>query len=288
MSWVWRSSSRSSRTVTRSAGVSGGWRGAAKKRSMDSRGAVEDDVDVGVAGGPEVFEQGFGELLRRAERWRRGGVEGFAQGGAPLLVPAGLAAVAAAVGAPALDAVGAAPGGVFGDFGLPLRREFFEELAVVGEAWRGRCPRSSAWRRRAPSRRACGGGRSFRRRWRRGRAGRVGVRRSGRKAGEQAAGEGFAAVEQALEGDGAGGGAVVEEDGDGAAFVELDQVGVGGVDGGVGGFGPGFGRAGRSGKPGIGWRCGGAGRGAADAGALVGARMVNLMPSAPSGRGRCG
>ena len=57
---------------------------------------------------------------------------------------------------------------------------------------------------------------------------------------EQAAGEVFAAVEQAFEGDGAGGRAVVEEDGDGAAFVEADQVGMGGVDGGVGGFGPGI------------------------------------------------
>ena len=60
-------------------------------------------------------------------------VEGFAQGAAPLLAPAGLAAVAAAVGAPAFDAVGAAPGGVFDDLGLPLGREFCEELAVVGE-----------------------------------------------------------------------------------------------------------------------------------------------------------
>ena len=135
----------------------------------------------------------------------------------------------------------AAPGGVFDDLGLPLGREFFEELAVVGEAGVAVCLRSSAWRRRGPSRRACGGGRSFRRRWRRGRAARL--RRSsgevGMEAGEQAAGEVFAAVEEAFEGDGAGGGAVVEEDGDAAAFVEVDEVGVGGVDGGVGGFGPG-------------------------------------------------
>ena len=61
----------------------------------------------------------------------------------------------------------------------------------------------------------------------------------GWRPGEQAAGEVFAAVEEAFEGDGAGVGAVVEEDGDAAAFVELDGVGVGGVDGGVGGFGPG-------------------------------------------------
>ncbi len=135
-------------------------------------GAVEDDLDVGVAGGPEIFEEGLASCLGE----RGGGVaevvEGFAQGAAPLLVPAGLAAVAAAVGAPAFDAVGAAPGGVFDDLGLPLRRELCEELAVVGELGVVRRPRSSAWRRREPSRRGGGGGRSFRRRWRRGRAGR--------------------------------------------------------------------------------------------------------------------
>ncbi len=71
--------------------------------------AVEDDVDVVFAGGPEVFEEGLGELFGE---WGGGVaeiVEGFAEGSAPFLVPAGLAAVAAAVGAPALDAVGAGP-----------------------------------------------------------------------------------------------------------------------------------------------------------------------------------
>jgi hypothetical protein len=60
-------------------GVRGGWRGG--EEAVDGGGgAVEDDVDVGVAGGPEVFEE------RRGERFgeRRGGVaeevEGFAQG----------------------------------------------------------------------------------------------------------------------------------------------------------------------------------------------------------------
>ena len=96
-------------------------------------GAVEDDVDVGVAGVPEVFEQAFGQLFGQGGGGVAEEVEGVAEGRAPLLVPAGLAAVAAAVGAPAFDAVGAAPGGVFDDLGLPLRGEFGEELAVVGE-----------------------------------------------------------------------------------------------------------------------------------------------------------
>ena len=87
--------------------------------------AVEDDVDVGVARGPEIFEQRLGELLGEGSGGVAEIVEGFAQGAAPLLVPAGLAAVAAAVGAPAFDAMGAAPGGVFGDLGLPLVAEIF-------------------------------------------------------------------------------------------------------------------------------------------------------------------
>ncbi len=141
-------------------------------------GAVEDDLDVGVAGGPEIFEEGLGELLGEGSGGVAEVVEGFAERRAPLLVPAGLgAAVAAAVGAPALDAVGAGPGGVFDDFGLPFGRKVFEKFAVVGEASLAAALRSSAWRRRAPSRRACGGDRSFRRRWRRGRAGRLRDRR---------------------------------------------------------------------------------------------------------------
>ena len=134
MSWVWRSSSISSRTVTRSFGREDVGGVAGEEAVLGGGGAIEDDVDVGVARGPEVGEQRCGEGLGE-----RGGrvaeeVEGFAEGCAPLLVPAGLAAVAAAVGAPALDAVDAGPGGVFDDLGLPLGREFLEELAVVGEA----------------------------------------------------------------------------------------------------------------------------------------------------------
>ena len=82
-------------------------------------GAVEDDVDVGVAGYPEIFEQAFGEFFGEGGGGVAEEVEGVAEGAAPVLVPAGLASVAAAVGAPAFDAVDAAPGGVFGDLGLP-------------------------------------------------------------------------------------------------------------------------------------------------------------------------
>ena len=89
------------------------------------------------------------------------------------------------------------------------------------------------------------------------------------EAAEQAAAEVFAGVQQAFEGDGAGGGAVVEEDGDGAAFVELDEVGMGGVDGGVGGFGPVVIRRAREPSAPL---IGSSSADAADAGALVRAR----------------
>jgi hypothetical protein len=71
--------------------------------------------------------------------------------------------------------------------------------------------------------------------------GGLGVSGDGRvEDGEETVGEVDAAVEEAFEGYGAGGWAVVEEDGDGSAFVKTDEVGVGGVDGGVGGFDPGL------------------------------------------------
>ena len=201
-------------------------------------------MDVGVAGGPEIFEQRLRRAVsasgavasrRKSRASRRGARHSWFQPGLPPLQPQ-------------LERQRSTPWAQHQEVSSTTSAshcggKFFEELAVVGEAGVAARLRSSAWRRRGPSRRACGGGRSFRRRWRRGRAGRLsGVAGSSRvEAGEQAAGEVFAAVEQAFEGDGAGGGAVVEEDGDGAAFVELDEVGMGGVDGGVGGFGPGLG-----------------------------------------------
>ena len=167
-------------------------------------------------------------------------VEGFAEWGAPLLIPAGLAAVASAVGAPSFDAVRAGPGGVFDDFGLPFGREFFEEFAVVGESGllalfdpvHGVGESHLAVFVMMAVALAVGGDVGYL-----GRFGVVG--RSWIEDGEETLAEVFAAVEKAFEGDGARARAVVEEDGDGAAFVEADEVGVGRVDGGVGSFGPG-------------------------------------------------
>ena len=62
--------------------------------------------------------------------------------------------------------------------------------------------------------------------------------RLGFEAGEETLAELFAGVEEALKGDGSGVGAIVEEDGDGTAFVEADAVGLRRIDGVVGGFKP--------------------------------------------------
>jgi len=213
-------------------------RGVGGEEEVDVGGsAVEDDVDVGVASGPEVFEQRLGDGFGERCGFVAEKIERDAQRPAPLLVPAGLAAVATAVGTPALDAVNAGPGGVVDDFGFVLRWEFFEELAVVGERGEvvffdpvhGVAERHFAVLVVMSVAFAVGGDV--------GQLGLIGMLGVVETA-EQAASEVFAGVEKAFEGDGAGAWAVVEEDGDGTAFVEGYGVGVGGINGGVGGFEP--------------------------------------------------
>ena len=195
------------------------------------------------------------------------------------LIPVGLAAVAAAVAAPALDTVGAGPRGVVDDFGLPGGGKLLEELAVVGKAREvvvldvveGIAEGHFAVLVVVAVGFAIGGnvdelgfGGWF-----------IGV-----EVGEETAGKGFAVVEETLEGDGAGGRAVVEEDGDGAAVVELDEIGLCGINGGVRSFDPcgfGWGLCGRTiPVPRIRTRgtrfVGGSGGEFADAGAPGGAR----------------
>ena len=127
MSWAWRCISINSRARMRSSSLSGCDWCASKKRSTVFRAAIEHDLDVGVARGPDVLEKLraclFGERNERVAQL----VESLAQRRAPGLVPARLAAVAAAVRAPALDAMRAAPRGVFDDFALELRRKLLEK-----------------------------------------------------------------------------------------------------------------------------------------------------------------
>ena len=109
MSCAWRCISMSSRARTRSC-VGERVAGVQVEEVLSGRlAAVKDDADVAVAGGPDILEELGAVLLGERSEGVAQLVESLAQRGAPLLIEAGLAAVAAAVGAPALDAVDAAP-----------------------------------------------------------------------------------------------------------------------------------------------------------------------------------
>ncbi len=207
--------------------------------------AIEDDADVVVAGGVGIAKDFGGSFTNERRNGIAQIVEGLAEGRAPLLVPAGTAAGAAAVGTPALDAMGAAPGGVFDDPGFEAGRVLLEEFAVVGGADAGGAaavvfvlvlkgvehPGEGHFAVFVVVTVAFAVG---------GDVDELGAALAlGLESAKEALGEGFAAVEQAFECDSAGAGAVVEEDGDAAAFFQADEVGLRGVNGSVGRFGPG-------------------------------------------------
>ncbi len=106
---------------------------AAEKLAHRARAAVEDDVDVGVAGSPRVEEARPPARGKQDVEAAREPVEGLPQRIAPGLVPVA-AHLAAAIAPPALDAVDTTPRGVLEDLDLPLRGVQFEEFAVVGQA----------------------------------------------------------------------------------------------------------------------------------------------------------
>src|SRR6185437_14654110 len=200
--------------------------------------AVEDYIDVGITGGVQIAEKVWRKLSGEGRDTVANAIERDAERGAPVLVPALMASIAAAVGAPALDTVGAAPGGVLDDLGFVLGRKQFQELAVIGEL---RMPF-------ALDALECPGQRHFAERMMVAVAFSVGgdvdelaamVALIG-EAVEEALNEAISVIQQALERDGPRDGAVVEEDGDGTIAAEAHQIGPGGIDRGVGSFGPSF------------------------------------------------
>src|SRR5271156_1590377 len=90
----------------------------------------QDDRDVGVASGPDIFEQATGRAFAQRGNGIAQPVQGGTQGGPPTLVPSLASAIAATVGTPALDAMSATPGSVIDDFCLPPGRELGSELTV--------------------------------------------------------------------------------------------------------------------------------------------------------------
>ena len=181
--------------------------------SRASQGSREQFGGLGFVG----FDEAVAQVIER-----------LAQGRAPRLVPAGLAAgVAAAVGVPAADAVRAAPGGVLDDLDFVGRRVDGEVLAVVGELRQlvGFDVMQRVGERHLALEMMVAVGLAV--------GGDVHELRPAAVLGEaadQAVGEAFAIGEQPFEGDGAGDGAVVEEEVDAAARRQIADVGARGID----------------------------------------------------------
>ena len=100
------------------------------------RAAVEHHIDVAVARRPNIFEELAALLLGQRGHGVAQLIQGLAQRRAPKLVEARLAAVAAAVGAPTLHPVHAAPRGIVHDLSFVLGRKLLQEAAVVGQIHR--------------------------------------------------------------------------------------------------------------------------------------------------------
>ena len=83
----------------------------------DGFGAVQNDGDVFVARRPRFGDDSGAMGFVERREFVAQPIESGAERSAPLLIPTGMSArIAAAIGGPAADAVGTAPGGVFDDF----------------------------------------------------------------------------------------------------------------------------------------------------------------------------
>ncbi len=94
-------------------------------------GPIQQNGDIFVAGGPGIFEKP-GSLLKTRGQLVTQSIESFAQRRSPGLIPAGMSGIAATIGAPAFQAVRAAPGTVFEDFDFMRGRMFREVFPVAG------------------------------------------------------------------------------------------------------------------------------------------------------------
>ena len=228
ISMAWRCISSSDSTVTISGSDSSRRAWVARNLVKAGSAAVEHDVDVIVAGLPGIEQQLRGLALVGFDQAVAQMIERLAQGRAPGLVPARLAAgVAAAVGVPAAHAVRAAPGGVLEDLDFVGRRIDGEILAVVGEPGElvGLDVMQRVGQRHLALEMMMAVGLAV--------SGDVHELRPAAVLGEaadQPVGETFAIGEQAFEGDGAGDGSVVEKQVDAAARRQIADVGTGGVD----------------------------------------------------------
>ena len=108
----------------------------AQKLLLRHFAALQNHLNVVVARGPHAVEEfGSGRFGQRRDCVAQL-IQRLPQRRAPLLVPAAVAAIAAAVRAPALHAMHAAPRSVVGNFALVLRWKLLQEVRVVGQLYR--------------------------------------------------------------------------------------------------------------------------------------------------------
>src|SRR5260370_7616916 len=96
-------------------------------------GAIEDDVDIFVPCFPRVLEQLAQLFLEHGRQLVTQPVEGCSQRSTPLLVPGMPTRIAAAVGAPALDPVRAAPRTILYDLDDVLVRVVVQKLFIIAQ-----------------------------------------------------------------------------------------------------------------------------------------------------------
>ena len=94
--------------------------------------AAENDVDEGVSGRPGVGKALSSAGAEQVVELLFERVEGLTQGCPPLLLPVA-AHLATAVGAPAFDAMNAAPRALFMNLNFPFGGVQLEELSIVGQ-----------------------------------------------------------------------------------------------------------------------------------------------------------
>ncbi len=162
-------------------------------------------------------------------------VESGAKRGPPALVPAVVPTVAAAVGSPPLDSVGATPGRILDDLRFPFGWEQGQKLAVIDQlrqlfvfdVAQGIGQRHFSVAMMMAIALAVGGHMDHLRR---------GV--AGINATSQPPGKILAVIENSFEGDGTRNWAVVEKDGNASPLLQPNQVGVVRMDGGIGSLNP--------------------------------------------------
>src|SRR5271167_933525 len=95
--------------------------------------AVQNDIDILVAGGPRVLQETASLALKSRRQGVSKPIQGFPQWSPPFLIPARMTAgIAAAIAAPPFDTVHATPGAILEYLRHLDGRMPFQVLAIIG------------------------------------------------------------------------------------------------------------------------------------------------------------